>query len=115
MVNYLSRFISNLSTNFVHLRRLLSEKEPWHWTFREDEEFLRVKNMVSDICTLRYYDIIHPLIIECDARCYGLETAVFQNNGVVGFASRTLTSTEKNYAQIEKKPLAIFFACLRLD
>ncbi|XP_055623664.1 uncharacterized protein K02A2.6-like [Toxorhynchites rutilus septentrionalis] len=56
-----------------------------------------------------------PLTIECDASSIGLGVAVFQNNGVIGYASRTLTATEKNYAQIEKELLAILFACVRFD
>ncbi|XP_039451539.1 uncharacterized protein K02A2.6-like [Culex pipiens pallens] len=115
MVTYLSRFIPNLSAAFTRLRRLISEKEPWRWTREEDEDFSKVKSLVSDITTLRYYNVREPLTIECDASCFGLGVAVFQKDGIVGYASRTLTDTEKNYAQIEKELLAILFACVRFD
>lgn len=115
MVNYLSRFIPNLSSNFAVLRRLISDKVPWIWTEKEEEEFNRVKSLVADTRSLQYYDVNQPLIIECDASSYGLGTAVFQSNGVIGYASRTLTTTEKNYAQIEKELLAILFSCVRFD
>lgn len=115
MVNYLSRFIPNLSVNLTNLRKLISESVPWQWTKAEDNEFKIVKSLVSDIKTLKYYDVTQPLVIECDASCYGLGVAVFQHNGVIGYASRTLTSAEKNYAQIEKELLAIVFACVRFD
>ncbi|XP_053691200.1 retrovirus-related Pol polyprotein from transposon 412 [Sabethes cyaneus] len=115
MVTYLSRFIPNLSANFTKLRRLISEKQPWQWTQVEDEEFAKVKSLVSDIRTLRYYNVHEPLTVECDASCFGLGVAIFQKDGVVGYASRTLTNTERNYAQIEKELLAILFACVRFD
>ncbi|XP_053686342.1 uncharacterized protein K02A2.6-like [Sabethes cyaneus] len=115
MINYLSRFIPNLSMNITNLRRLISTSVPWQWTEIEEEEFKRVKNIVSDIGTLRYYNMNLPITIECDASCFGLGAAVFQEDGVIGYASRTLTATEKNYAQIEKELLVILFACVRFD
>ncbi|XP_062558648.1 uncharacterized protein K02A2.6-like [Armigeres subalbatus] len=115
MVNYLSRFVKNLSMNLVNLRSLISEEVPWKWSKIEEDEFTNVKSLFADVGTLRYYDPNLPLTIECDASCYGLGAAVFQQDSVVGFASRTLTTAEKNYAQIEKELLAILFACLRFD
>lgn len=115
MVNYLSRYLKNLSANLTNLRKLIVETTPWKWTSVEEEEFLRVKSLVADASTLRYYNVNEPLIIECDASCFGLGVAVFQSTGVIGYASRTLTKTERNYAQIEKELLAILFACIRFD
>lgn len=115
MITYLSRFIPNLSANCVSLRQLISEKVPWEWTSLQNEEFLKLKSLVADIKTLRYYDVRQPLVIECDASSFGLGAAVFQQGGIIGFASRTLTATEKNYAQIEKELLSILFACTRFD
>lgn len=115
MVNYLSRFIRNLSVNLTNLRKLIVETVPWKWTSAEQNEFDQVKALVSNIDTLRYYDVTKPLTIECDASCFGLGVAVYQCDGIIGYASRTLTSTERNYAQIEKELLAIVFACTRFD
>ncbi|XP_055619559.1 uncharacterized protein K02A2.6-like [Toxorhynchites rutilus septentrionalis] len=115
MVNYLSRFIPNLSANLTNLRKLISESVPWRWTEAEDNEFKCVKLLVADFRTLKYYNPMNPLTIECDASCFGLGAAVYQEEGVIGYASRTLTATERNYAQIEKELLAILFACVRFD
>ena len=64
---------------------------------------------------MKYFEKGKPVKIECDASNYGLGAVVYQDNKVIGFASRTLTKTERNYAQIEKEMLAIVFACLRFD
>lgn len=115
MVTYLSKFIRNLSINLTNLRKLISETVPWRWTNIENEEFKRVKELVANVKTLQYYNPKEPLTMECDASCFGLGVAVYQEEGVIGYASRTLTATERNYAQIEKELLAILFACVRFD
>lgn len=115
MVNYLSRFIPNLSADLFNLRKLISEKVPWCWGPTEQHDFETVKAKVADTRTLKYYDMSQPLWIECDASCFGLGVAVYQADKVIGYASRTLTPTERNYAQIEKELLAVLFACVKFD
>lgn len=55
------------------------------------------------------------MVIECDSSEAALGVAVFQENQPVAYASRTLTPTERKYAQIEKELLAVVFACTRFD
>lgn len=115
MLNYLSRFIPNLSSNLHVLRKMLNEKVPWSWNAECQQEFDKAKSLVSDIGNLQYYNMNKPLWIECDASSHGLGVAVYQDTGVVGYASRVLTPTERNYAQIEKELLAVLFACVHFD
>lgn len=44
-----------------------------------------------------------------------LGATLLQDGQPVAFASRTLSHTERNYAQIEKECLAIVFGCQRFD
>ena len=49
--------------------------------------------------------------IQCDTSQAGLWAALMQGGQPVAYASWALTGTETRYAQIEKKLLAIVFAC----
>lgn len=115
MVTYLSKFIKNLSLKVTSLRELTKKNAIWQWTEKEQLEFDEIISSLSSLPTLKYYDMNKPLIVECDASSMGLGAALYQNNEVVAFASRTLTSTEKRYAQIEKEMLAVVFACSRFS
>lgn len=60
---------------------------------------------------LKPFDPHKEIIIQTDASQNGLGSCLLQDNMPVAFASRSLSETEKNYAQIEKEFLAITFAC----
>ena len=79
------------------------------------DAFNSVKQLVADYPVLRYYDVNLPVTIQCDSSETGLGAALLQDGQPVAFASRTLTSTERGYAQIEKECLAIVFACERFN
>ena len=67
------------------------------------------KRLITESPTLQFYDPSKPLLLENDASAYGLGAALMQDGKPVSFASRTLTATEQNYAQIDKEMLAIVF------
>lgn len=91
MVVFLGSYIKNLSTCAGPLRKLTRDDIDWRWTKSEENEFRRIKDIVSNISSLKYYDIGKPLIIESDASAYGLGAVLYQEKGVVAYASRTLT------------------------
>ena len=62
---------------------------------------------------LKYYDVQEPVVVQCDASEHGLLAALLQNGQPVVFASRSLSQTERQYAQIEKECLATVFSCER--
>ena len=55
------------------------------------------------------------VVIQCDASKSGQGPALLQEGRPIAFSSRVMSQTEQNYAQIEKKLLAIVFACEKLD
>ncbi len=111
MLTYLGKFIDNLSEITAPLRELLHDNVHWHWDHPQQQAFDKLKSMVMSPPILTFYDVYKPVVITCDASQFGLGCALLQNNQPVAFASRTLTETEKRYAQIEKEMLAIVFSC----
>ena len=115
MANYLSKFLPHLSTVTETLRRLEDKLVGWHWNEVHERAFTDVKQLITNHPVLRFYDMSKEVTLQCDASQSGLGVALLQEGQPVAFASRALTATEKNYAQIEKALLAIVHACERFD
>ena len=56
MANYSARFIKNFSTLAAPLRELTRSKVKWCWAEREQEAFMKIKNLLLDNATLAYYE-----------------------------------------------------------
>lgn len=115
MVNYLAKFVPNLSATAEPLRVITRKDETFRWTQAEEDCFKKIIASVTKTVLLQFVSLKSPLVIETDASSFGLGSVLLQKNLPVYFASRTLTSAEKNYSQIEKELLAIVFACKRFD
>ena len=88
------------------------------WSLQESQldAIKRLKEVLTTAPVLSFYNFSQPIRISVDASSHGLG-AVLEQQGKdtiwkpVGFASRTLTPTERKNAHIEKETLAIIFAC----
>lgn len=114
LVNFYGKFLPNLATILEPLHDLLRKDSRWHWSRKCDEAFATCKKMLSDKSVLQLYDVKKPLQITCDASEYGLGAVLSHvengNEKPIAFASRSLSPSERNYAQIEKEALSIVFA-----
>ena len=110
---YLSKFLPHLSDITKQLRDLTCQDPEWIWDEPQQSAFERFKQAVSAMPVLRYYNL-KDVTIQCDASQRGLGAALLQGGEPVAYASRGLTDTEVNYAQIEEL-LAIVFACEKFD
>jgi hypothetical protein len=115
MVNYLSKFLPNISTITEPLRQLQAKDVEWHWDENQQKAFEEIKKLITCHHVLRYYDVAKEVTFQCDASQSGVGAVLLQEGQPVAFTSRALTSTERNYAQIEKELLAILHACDRFD
>ena len=115
MATYLARYCQNFSEVTAPLRELLRFENEFRWTDRHTESFNRVKAILSAEPVLAYYAPEKELICQCDSSQFGLGTVLLQEGRVVEYASRALTTTETQYAQIEKELLSIYYGLSRFD
>ena len=97
------------------LRELTQKDVEWTWDQPQKQALDNLKRAVTNTPVLRYYNLDDEVTIQCDASQSGLGAALMQNGQPVAYASRALTPAEIRYAQIEKKLLAIVFACERFE
>lgn len=115
LLNFYSCFLPNKATVLEPLHRLLDQSSTWRWTDDHEKAYAAAKQLLQADGVLTHYDESKPLAIACDASPYGLGALLFhvEPNGreaPICFASRTMSSTERNYAQIDKEALAVIFA-----
>ena len=111
--NY-SRFISNLPNTLAPLYQLLHKSTQWKWGKQERESFKASKELLPSSQVLVHFDPQHPIVLACDASSHGIGAVLSHRytDGIekpIGFVSRTLTETEKQYSQVEKEGLACVF------
>jgi len=106
MVTYLSKFVPNFSSHTDTLRQLLKKDIAWHWTTEHEKAVKHIKQLISKDVILKYFDP-NKTTIQTDSSSTGLGCCLMQDQYPIAYASRALTESERNYAQIEKELLAI--------
>ena len=108
-------YLSNPSTTLHPLNALRQKGTAWRWTAACHQAFEKVKQQItSDLVLTHFYQAL-PLRLASDASPYGIDAVMSHvlPNGTerpIAFASRTLSTAERNYVQIDKEALAIVWA-----
>ena len=114
LLNFYRRFLPQASSMLAPLNCLLKDKTPWVWGKEQESAFSECKNTLMNSKALVHFNPSLPLVVVADSSSYGIGAVLCHLiDGVerpICFASRTLTSAEHNYAQLEKEALAIVFA-----
>lgn len=111
MLQYLAKFVPNLSDVSAPLRKLLEGDVAWQWEAEQQKSFEKLKMLVSKAPVLRYFDVKKDITLSVDASSEGLGAVLIQDGQPVAYGSRPLTDCQKRYAQIEKELLAIVYGC----
>jgi hypothetical protein len=114
LVNYYAKFIRNLATLVHPLNKLLHKDAPWQWGTACQLAFAEAKQAIASSPVLVHYDPDLPVTLATDASAYGVGAVISHtlpdgSEHPIAFASRTLSSSETNYAQIEKEALSLVF------
>ena len=115
LVNYSGRFIRDLATISEPLRRLTMKGVSFKFGLEQKKAFQELKDKLSSATTLGYFDKDAPTQVVADASPVGLGAVLTQTQKdgqrVIGYASRSLSETERKYSQTEKEALALVWAC----
>lgn len=80
--------------------------------YDEDRSVIdKLKQVLTNSPVLQYFNPDKSITIQTDASQNRIGSCLLQEGHPVIYASRSLTSAEQNYAQIEQEQLAITFAC----
>ena len=118
LVNFLGRFIPDLSTVAAPLRELTRASTEWRWEEPQARAFAALKERLSQQRTLAYFQQDTETQLVVDASPVGLGAVLLQrqadgNLQPVEYASRSLTSVEQRYSQTEREALAVVWGCER--
>ena len=114
LLNFYRRFLPQASSMLEPLNRLLQAKTPWTWGKEQESTFLNCKQTLMNSNVLVHFDPRLPLVVVADSSFYGIGAVLCHlidgEERPIYFASRTLTSSERGYSQLEKEALAIVYA-----
>lgn len=118
LTGYYRRFIKNYSKIaeplIKQLRQLEERNYHLNWTQECTTAFETLKNKLTNAPIMSTPNFNEPFILELDACEYGLGAVLAQEYNkkkyVIAYASRTLSSSERNYGATEREALAIVWA-----
>ena len=111
MIYFLAPHIPDMATILAPLRELLKADVHFQWNSAVENALTSIKRILSTQPVLEFFDPALPSVIQADASQHGLGACLMQQSKPIAYASRSLSSSEVNNAQIEKELLAIVFAC----
>ncbi|CAH8612563.1 unnamed protein product [Schistosoma rodhaini] len=115
LISYYSNFLPQLHRLRAPMNHLLSKNVKWDWSTECQKGFDKVKSLLISDLLLTYFDPSLEIVVAADASDYGVGAVIshrFQDGTekAIAHASRTLTSAEPKYSQIEREGLALVFA-----
>lgn len=112
--SWFRRFIPDYAEVARPLTGLLKKRATWTWSTPQQEAFEKIKALLTSSPILRQADETKTFILRTDSSAYCLGAVLMQGDGnderPVEYASRLLTSPERNYSTTEREALAVVWA-----
>ncbi|XP_062709595.1 uncharacterized protein K02A2.6-like [Aedes albopictus] len=114
-VNFYGKFIREMHQLRRPLDQLLKKDAKFVWSAECQQAFTDIKRILQSDLLLTHYDPSLEIIVAGDASKTGIGAVImhrFPDGRIkaIAHASKTLSSAEQNYGQIEKEALALVFA-----
>ena len=107
LASHLAAFVLDLAHMSAGLRPLLKKGNAWVWEKEHEEEFNKIKNLLTSPTIAKLFDDAKETILLTDAsRLHRLGYALVQKSrkgelSLIQCGSHTLTPTQQRYATIE--------------
>ncbi|XP_053400458.1 uncharacterized protein K02A2.6-like [Mercenaria mercenaria] len=109
MSQYLARYAPRLSEVTLPLRELLAKDVEFLWGESQQQAYDQMIDIITQAPVLAFYDPAKPLELQTDASRSGLGATLLQEGRPIGYASKSLTPSQMNYAMIELECLGLVF------
>lgn len=115
LASYFRRFVRNFATVASPLNKLLHSGTSFQWSDDCEEAFQQLKAALTSEPILCHFDKSKPVILHTDASGHGIGAVLLHSDQqrrerVISYASRSLSSAEKNYTITEQECLAVVWA-----
>ncbi|KAF9763219.1 Retrovirus-related Pol polyprotein from transposon 17.6 [Nosema granulosis] len=108
LLNWYREYIPNFSNKLRTVTELLKTKgEKIHWTEEHTKTITKIRDELTAETYLGLPDYRKEFILQTDASDMGIGAVLLQKHGIIGYYSKKLNDTEKNYSIVEKEMLAI--------
>ena len=113
LASYYRRYINGFADVAAPLHHLLSKGVTFTWDTACQEAFDRLKTALIQAPVLAFPDFnssAAPFQLQADASGVGVGAVLEQNGHVIAYASRVLSTAERNYSVIQRECLAVVYA-----
>jgi transposase InsO family protein len=116
LANQLGHFLPDLAQSTIEMRKLLRKDIAFQWLEKHEDEFQKVKRILTSPVIVKPFDPSLPTDLLTDASCLnGLGFALTQQDPqgrirLISCGSCSVTDTQSRYAPVELECLAIVWA-----